>query len=87
MEKENIQFSEHYSTFWSSVQDKVDEEGWVYEREVSHILDYYFVNQTGLEIDFQKSSSFLSGDNPNWLTRGARWRPKSISISLLYKIN
>lgn len=76
----NINFSEHYSSYWDEVKDKIDEEGWVYVKEVSYLLDFYFELNTGLSIDYQKSFSFLSGDNPNWTTRGDRWRPKSISL-------
>lgn len=73
-------FSEHYGEFWEKVEDLVDEDGWVYVKEAPHLLDFAFENITDKEIDFQKSFSFLSGDNPNWLSRGARWRPKSISL-------
>lgn len=76
-------FSEHYGIFWEKVENLIDEEGWVYEKEAPHLLDVAFEYATDKEIDFQKSFSFLSGDNPNWRTRGARWRPKS--ISLFYK--
>lgn len=95
MEKENINtapnktdvgqrdFSEHYGDFWEKVENLVDDEGWVYVKEAPFILDVAFESTTEKEIDYQKSFSFLSGDNINWLTRSARWRPKS--ISLLYK--
>ena len=73
-------FSEHYGEFWEKVEDLVDEDGWVYVKEAPHLLDSASENITDKEIDFQKSFSFLSGDNPNWLSRGARWRPKSISL-------
>jgi hypothetical protein len=73
-------FSEHYGEFWGKVENLVDENGWVYVKEAPHLLDVAFENTTEKEIDYQKSFSFLSGDNPNWLTRGARWRPKSISL-------
>ena len=73
-------FKEHYDIYWDSVKDFIDENGWVYTKDVQYMLDAYFEQNTGLEIDFQKSFSFLSGDNPNWLTKGARWRPKSISL-------
>jgi ABC-type sulfate transport system substrate-binding protein len=42
------------------------------------MLDAYFEHNTGNAIEFQKSFG-ASGDNPNWLTKGSRWRPKSLS--------
>lgn len=71
-----------YGEYWDSVKDSLDEDGWVYTKEVSNMLDAYFENNTGQEIEFQKSFG-RSGDNPNWTTRGSRWRPKSISDFLL----
>ena len=73
-------FYEHYAQYWDMVKDIIDEDGWVYTKDAPHMLDAYFESNTGKPIDFQKSFSFLSGDNPNWLSRGARWRPKSISL-------
>lgn len=78
------QIKSAYLQFWDDVKDKVDEEGWVYTREVSHLLDSYFQGHTGKLVEFQKSFS-RSGDNPNWLTRGSRWRPKELSDIQLNK--
>ena len=72
------EIKKHYGVYWEYVEKSVDNEGWVYEKEVSNISDAYFQHNTGCEIEFQKSFG-ASGDNPNWKTRGARWRPKSIS--------
>lgn len=67
-----------YGEYWVHVKDVVDSEGWVYTKEVTNILDAYFQANTGNPIEFQKSFG-SSGNNPNWLTRGSRWRPQSIS--------
>lgn len=72
---------EEYSTFWEYVKDIVDEEGWVYTKDSQHLLDVAFENNTGRDVEFQKSFG-LSGDNPYWKTKGSRWRPKNISIYL-----
>ncbi len=69
----------HFLNYWDQVKDVVDEEGWVYTKDVTNMLDAYFEGNTGKEIEFQKSFG-PSGDNPNWLTRGSRWRPKSIKL-------
>lgn len=42
------------------------------------MLDSYYESNTKNEIEFQKSSG-PSGVNPDWGTRGSRWRPKAIS--------
>jgi len=60
-----------YGKYWDSVKDSVDEDGWVYTKEVSNMLDAYFENNTSQEIEFQKSFG-RSGDNPNWTTRAIR---------------
>ena len=67
-------FQEAYAQYWDVVKDIVEEEGWVYTKEVPNMLDAYFENNTGKRIDFQKSFSSI-GDNPHWLTKGSRWRP------------
>lgn len=77
-----IDLKEHYGEFWDKVASLVDEEGWVYTKESPHLLDAAFENTTGKDIEFQKSFG-RSGDNPNWMTRGSRWRPKSISDILI----
>jgi hypothetical protein len=67
-----------YAQYWEIVKDVIDEDGWVYEKDVPHILDYYFEANTGKPIEFQKSFG-KSGDNPHWLTKGSRWRPLELS--------
>ena len=67
-----------YGQYWENVKDHIDDEGWVYSKDVTHILDFYFEQNTGQSIEFQKSFG-PSGDNPEWLTKGSRWRPKIIS--------
>lgn len=76
-QNKRVNFSEYYGEFWDIVENLVDEEGWVYVKEVPHLLDAYFENSTGKDIEYQKSFG-PSGDNPHWLTKGARWRPKEI---------
>lgn len=61
--------------YWNIVKDIIDEDGWVYSKNSPHILDYYFSNNTGKEIEFQKS---YEGE---W--RGSRWRPKELSEKTL----
>lgn len=73
---------EAYGEYWKTVKELVDEEGWVYTKEVPNMLDAYFEQNTGQDIEFQKSFG-RSGDNPNWTTKGSRWRPKAISDYLL----
>lgn len=70
-------FESHYGDYWKYVKDSIDEAGWVYTKDLPNLLDAYFESNTGKEIEFQKSFG-PSGENPNWLTRGSRWRPKSI---------
>ena len=67
-----------YAEYWNTVKDIIDEEGWVYTKEAPHMLDAYFEANTGKPIEFQKSFG-PSGDNPHWLTKGSRWRPKELS--------
>lgn len=74
-------FKECYAQYWETVKDFIDEDGWVYTKEVNHMLDFYFENNTGTPIEFQKSFG-ASGDNPHWLTRGSRWRPKILKEKL-----
>lgn len=71
-------FQSAYAQYWDMVKDKIDEEGWVYTKEVPHMLDAYFESNTGKSIEFQKSFG-KSGDNPHWTTRGSRWRPLELS--------
>lgn len=68
-----------YVDFWHKAESLVDEQGWIYTKEAPHLTDSYFEHNTGKEIEFQKSFGF-SGTNPNWTTKGSRWRPKEISI-------
>jgi hypothetical protein len=63
-----------YSQYWDLVKDHVDELGWVYTKDVPHMLDAYFEANTGKKIEFQKSHN-----NPHWLERGSRWRPIELS--------
>jgi len=67
-----------YAQYWDQVKSFVDEDGWVYTKEVPHMLDAYFEANTGKKIEFQKSFG-PSGDNPHWLTKGSRWRPMELS--------
>ena len=81
LHKTNIsgsRFQSAYAQYWDMVKDIIDEEGWVYTKEVPHMLDAYFEGNTGKSIEFQKSFG-KSGDNPYWLTRGSRWRPLELS--------
>lgn len=71
-------FRSAYGQYWDMVKNFVDEEGWVYTKEVPNMLDAYFEANTGNPIEFQKSFG-ASGDNPHWLTKGSRWRPKELS--------
>ena len=71
-------FKDAYCDYWDKVKDFVDEEGWVYTKEIPNMLDAYFEHNTGNPIEFQKSFG-ASGDNPHWLTKGSRWRPKVLS--------
>ena len=71
-------FESVYGQYWEMVKDVVDENGWVYTKEVSNMLDAYFESNTGKPIEFQKSFG-ASGNNPYWLTKGSRWRPKELS--------
>ena len=66
-------YEPHFGVYWKYVKDVIDKDGWVYSKEVNHLLDYYFEVNTGKEIEFEKMYKH-EGD---W--RGARWRPKSIS--------
>lgn len=61
--------------YWDIVKDIIDEDGWVYSKNSPHILDAYFSNNTGKEIEFQKS---YEGE---W--KGSRWRPKELSEKTL----
>lgn len=61
-----------YGSYWDKVKNVVDDEGWVYTKEVSHLLDYYFEYNTGTAIQFEKV--------PQDYTRGSRWRPKILNL-------
>ena len=74
----NSRFQSAYAEYWNTVKDIIDEEGWVYTKEATHMLDAYFEANTGKSIEFQKSFG-PSGNNPHWLTKGSRWRPKELS--------
>jgi len=67
-----------YGPYWETVKNIVDTDGWVYTKEAPHMLDYYFTKNTEKQIEFQKSFG-PSGENPNWLTKGSRWRPIELS--------
>ena len=71
-------FQSAYAQYWDMVKDIVDEDGWVYTKEVPNMLDAYFESNTNKPIEFQKSFG-KSGDNPHWLTKGSRWRPTELS--------
>jgi hypothetical protein len=77
MDKTVIQAA--YMQYWDIVKDKVDEEGWVYTKNLPHLTDFYFEESTGKPIEFQKSFG-PSGSNPHWMTKGSRWRPKELGI-------
>lgn len=64
-------FQSAYGEYWDTVRHSVDAEGWVYSKELPHILDFYFEANTGKPIDFQKS---YDGEY-----KGSRWRPKELS--------
>jgi len=76
---ENNKFKDAYAQYWDMVKYSVDSEGWVYTKEVPNLLDAYFSNNTGKQIEFQKSFG-KSGENPHWLTKGSRWRPIELTI-------
>lgn len=80
MNKKLEKYQPHFLDYWESVKNVIDEDGWVYTKDVPNMLDAYFENNTGKSIEFQKSFG-PSGDNPHWLTKGSRWRPKSITNS------
>lgn len=71
-------FESAYGIYWDKVKDFIDKDGWVYTKDVPNMLDSYYEHNTGNTIEFQKSFG-ASGDNPHWLTKGSRWRPKSLS--------
>jgi hypothetical protein len=60
-----------YGQYWDMVKDFIDEDGWVYIKEVPNMLDFYFENNTGKPIEFQRSFG-KSGNNPHWETKGSR---------------
>lgn len=68
MEKEK--FKSHFLQYWEYVENVIDDDGWVYSKEVPYLLDAYFESNTNKEIEFEKS---YDGE---W--RGYRWRPKTI---------
>ena len=70
-EDNKIKFQNAYGSYWDIVKDSVDDEGWVYNNELPHIIDAYFEFNTGKPIEFQKH---YEGE---W--RGCRWRPKELS--------
>lgn len=74
----NKKIEESYGVYWDKVKHSVDDNGWVYTKDLPNILDAYFESNTGKQIEYQKSFG-PSGSNENWLTRGARWRPKELS--------
>lgn len=67
-----------YGEYWTLFEQYIDEDGWIYTKECPYLLDAIFEQNTGKEIEFQKSFG-KSGDNPYWLTRGSRWRPSELS--------
>jgi hypothetical protein len=48
-------FQSAYAQYWDMVKDIVDEDGWVYTKEVPNMLDAYFESNTNKPIEFQKS--------------------------------
>lgn len=69
-------FEPHFLQYWSYVKDLIGNDGWIYSKEVPYLLDYYFEQNTGKEIQFEKSYEYEGA----W--RGYRWRPKSIISEL-----
>lgn len=67
-------FEPHFLQYWNDVKDVVDENGWVYNKDVHHLLDAYFEYNTGKNIEFQKSWQFEGKSDSNY-----RWRPSSIT--------
>jgi len=64
-------FEPHFLQYWEHVKDVVDENGWVYSKDVIYLLDSYFEHNTDQEILFEKHY-----DDKPW--NGYRWKPKSI---------
>lgn len=64
-------FQKVFGEYWKYVKDSVDFEGWVYTKEVNHLLDAYFEHNTGQPIEFQRT---YEGEY-----NGSRWRPKVLS--------
>lgn len=58
--------------YWDYVKDVIDDDGWIYSKEVPYLLDAYFESNTGEKIEFQKMYKYEG----KW--RGYRWRPKSL---------
>ena len=68
-------FKPHFLQYWDYVKDVIDDDGWVYSKEVPYLLDFYFESNTGKKIEFEKMYKYEG----KW--RGSRWRPKSIMNS------
>jgi hypothetical protein len=68
---DKIDFESHFLQYWDYVKDVIDDDGWVYSKDVPYLLDAYFEHNTEKEIQFEKH---YEGE---W--RGYRWRPKSIN--------
>lgn len=61
----------HYLDYWDLVKEVVDENGWVYSKDVTHALDAYFESNTGRDIYFEKHY-----DKVPW--NGYRWKPRTL---------
>ena len=76
----NNNFEKHFYhpnfNYWEYVKDVIDENGWIYSKEVPHLLDSYFETNTNIKIDFEKSYEYEGS------YRGYRWRPSSIKKEL-----
>jgi hypothetical protein len=77
----NNNFEKHFyhpdfTKYWDFVKNVIDENGWVYSKEVPHLLDSYFETNTNIKIDFEKSYEYEGS------YRGYRWRPSSIKEEL-----
>lgn len=62
-------FKAAYAQYWDIVKDSVDDEGWVYSKELPHLTDAYFEFNTKKEIQIG-----------NYGEKGRPWRPKELSI-------
>jgi hypothetical protein len=76
----NNNFEKHFYhpdfNYWNHVKDVIAEDGWIYSKEVPHLLDSYFESNTNIKIDFEKFYEYEG------FYRGYRWRPSSIKEEL-----